>query len=331
METLRDVIDSEGLRAAVNPKRFNVAGIILTYQCTAACRHCLFACSPARPPVVMAAEDCVEALRAYSRLPRVVHIAGGECFLFYERMLEICRAARREGVAPHFVETNASWCASDEITERRLSALRDAGVLGVLISADPYHQEFIPAERAQRCARIAARVFGEQNVLGYEACVRRSGGFVGLTRDEQALRDHVRKHPPEWMAGSAYRHLAKYLDCQPLEAFAAVRCERLFDLERVWEFHFDPYGNLQTNCGVVLGNTRSARPLDLLDQERVWANPIVKVLSRTGPVGLLRLAAERGLAPRDGYVHKCEVCFHARSFLRPHFRHILCPDEVYTP
>ena len=82
MEDLKNVIDTEGLRAAVNPKRFNVAGIILTYQCTAACRHCLFACGPGRPAVVMAAEDCLEYLRAYQRFPRVVHIAGGECFLF---------------------------------------------------------------------------------------------------------------------------------------------------------------------------------------------------------------------------------------------------------
>jgi hypothetical protein len=133
------------------------------------------------------------------------------------------------------------------------------------------------------------------------------------------------------MAGNAYKYLAGYLDPQPLEAFETVRCERLFDLAKVWEFHFDPYGSLQTNCGVVLGNTHNAKPLELLDQDRVSANPVVKILSESGPVGLLRLAVEHGLTPRDGYVHKCEVCFHARSFLRPHYPRILCPDEIYTP
>lgn len=330
MATLDSVIETEGLRAAVNPKRFNVAGIIFTYQCSAACRHCLFACGPERPPVVMAAEDCVEYLRVWHLFPRVIHIAGGECFLFYDELLDVCRKAQAAGVPPHFVETNGSWCTSDEVARRRFTELSGAGVRGVLFSCDAYHQEFVPAGRIARCARFAVEVFGEPNVMGNTELAARADELPDIAEDEDALRNLVRRSPPGWMAGNGAKYLAQYLDQQPLEAFADVRCPELFDIERTWEFHFDPYGNVQTNCGVVLGSAKRTPPLELLTQENISGNPIVQVLCEDGPVGLLRLAADKGLTPRDGYVHKCDVCYHARTFLRPHFPDILCPDEIYA-
>jgi len=324
-------IREHGLRSCVNPKRFRVAGIIWTYQCTIACRHCLFACRPERPHVVMAKEDCLEYLRAFHRMPRVIHMAGGECMVFYDEMLELCREAQREGVPPHFVETNSSWCTSDALVRERFTELREAGIFGVLLSCDPYHQEFVPAERVRRSFRIAVEVFGEENVLGSSPDEARGAELERLTQDEAALRAHVRQHPPGWMTGNAYTHLAKYLDRRPLEAFEHERCADRFDIETTWEFHFDPYGNLQTNCGIVLGNARRTPPLELLTQESISANPIVRVAVEAGPVGLMRMAMERGLTPREGYATKCELCYHARLHLRPHFADVLCPDEVYSP
>ena len=140
MTDVTAAIREHGLRWCVNPQRFNVAGIIWTYQCTIACRHCLFACRPERPHVVMRQEHCLSYLRAFHRFPRVIHLAGGECTIFYDEMLELCRAAQREGVSPHFIESNSSWCVDDAIAERRFGELRDAGILGVLLSCDPYHQ-----------------------------------------------------------------------------------------------------------------------------------------------------------------------------------------------
>ena len=182
MERPEEMIQRVGVRAAANREHFNVAGIIFTYQCSIACRHCLFACRPARPHVAMSKEDCLEYLHFFYRLPRVIHLAGGDCFIFY---------------------------------------------------------------------------------------------------------DHL------------------------------------------WEFHLDPYGNLQTNCGVVLGNAKRTPLAEIVDPNRISANPIVRILADRGPLGLLEHAAEKGLEPRDGCGQKCEVCFHARSFLRPHYPEILCPDEVY--
>jgi len=260
MGDLAAALHEHGVRWCVNPKRFNVAGLLWTYQCTIACRHCLFACRPERPHVVMAKEDCLAYLRVFHRLPRVIHLAGGECTIFYDEMLAL---------------------------------------------------------------------FGEANVIGSAPDESRGAALERMSRDEDALREHVRAHPPQWMTGNAYRHLARYLDKQPIEAFETVRCAEMFDIDRTWEFHFDPYGNLQTNCGIVLGNARRTPPAELLTQANLDANPVVQVVCEAGPVGLLRMAIERGLEPRGGYVAKCELCYHARLHLRRDFPRVLCPDEVY--
>jgi len=330
VDEIRPAIERDGLRTVASRQRCNVAGIIWTYQCSAACRHCLFACGPGRPHVVMSTADCLACLRAFHELRRVIHLAGGECFLFYDEMLAMCREAQRQGVAPHFVETNSSWCTSDAVVDRRFRELRDAGILGVLLSCDPYHQEFVPAERVQRSYLRAVELFGEQNVMGGAVSASCGAELEAIARDEAALRDHVRSHPPGWIVGNAAKHLAQYLDRRPLEAFEQERCADQFDIDRTWEFHFDPYGNLMTNCGIALGNARRMPPSELLTQESIAANPLVRIVCDEGPVGLMRLAAARGLTPRIGYVQKCEVCYHARAFLRPHFPHILCPDEIYA-
>jgi hypothetical protein len=55
-----------------------VAGILYTYRCTIACRHCCFGGSLARPDVRMTTARVVRHLRSPHELGRVVHVAGGE-------------------------------------------------------------------------------------------------------------------------------------------------------------------------------------------------------------------------------------------------------------
>ena len=80
----------------------------------------------------------------------------------------------------------------------------------------------------------------------------------------------------------------------------------------------------------MLGNARRRAPQELLTQANIDANPLVQVVCEAGPAGLMRMATEQGLRPREGYATKCELCYHARLHLRPRFPDILCPDEVYA-
>ena len=59
--------------------------------------------------------------------------------MYYHEVLELCREADREGIAPHFIETNATWCVNGDVARKRRLELQDAGVQGLLISACPHH------------------------------------------------------------------------------------------------------------------------------------------------------------------------------------------------
>jgi len=307
------------------------AGIILTYKCSAACRHCCFACSPKKPHAFMSKDDAVEYLREFWKLDRVIHIAGGEPFIFYERLLEIVQEANRLGVPPHFVETNASWCVSDELTEKRFRELKNAGLLGMYISADIYHQEFVSPDRVRRGIRIAREIFGAENVAAASA----DSDFEALadiSKDEEKFRERVSAGPPV-LVGSAARTLAHYLDERPIQELDLQRPWGTYNPSWGfnWEIHVDQYGNVQTNCGVVLFNAKKV-PLasSFLNEKFREDNPIAKVLCEEGVGGLLKLAEERGYQRKNGYCQKCYLCFELRSFLRPYFPEFLAPDEIYT-
>ncbi|MDP6356511.1 MAG: radical SAM protein [Planctomycetota bacterium] len=317
-----------------------LGGIILTYQCSIACKHCLFSCSPRREPKVMETDDCVEYLREFHKLGRETHLAGGEPFLFWERLIEIARKAGDESVPIHCVETNGFWCVSDEITERRLGALKEAGVLGLKVSADPYHQAFVPAKNLVRAARIGLEIFGQDNVDvgGYSPDPEYLEGLAGISAEEDKLRAYVRNRPPR-MTGTSFRQLAKYLDPVPLDQMDLERpwgnladpsntCERGWDL--TLEVHVDPYDNIQTNCGVILGNAK-LRPLSEVVAGNVTAspNPVIDALISRGVSGLLEVAKSKGYSPKDSYPQKCFLCCEARQYLRRFYPDTLGPDEVY--
>jgi len=330
-------IREDGVAAAIQKK--HVASVLYTYRCTLACRHCLFSCSPRKPNVHVGLEDGLEYLRRLHQTDRVVHIAGGEAMMYWSALIDLCREAGREGVAPHFVETNATWCISDALAYRRLEQLRDAGVLGLLISACPHHQHECPAENYDRCFRAAVEVFGDRNVAAARLTMDELRDFEAIARDEERLADYVRANPP-CLVGRAGEALARYLPDRPISELAHdstwkgpedhMACRTQFDPATIWEIHVDPYGNVTTCCGIIIGNARRAPLAGLLSGEGWLANPLVNVAYHEGPTGLLSMAVERGYVPRDGYPQKCGLCWEVRKFLRPHFPDILGPDEVYT-
>jgi len=334
---VEQVIEEHGVAAAIGLK--HVASLLFTYRCTLSCKHCCFYCSPRRPPVRTTLSDAVEWLGQLHQTDRVIHIAGGEAMMYWDELLAICREAGRRNVAPHFIETNATFATSDALTRDRLVRLRDAGVRGLLISADPYHQRLCPPERRHRCRRIAVEVFGETNVAAAALDLGDLAELRAVGRDDARLGDWTRRHPP-LLSGRAGDELTCYFETRSPEDLldpmwhggAGVRhCRQELDPETMWEIHVDPHGNLQTCCLIVVGDIRRrSLPEAMRSGFREWS-PIVDTAYETGPLGLLRLAEERGYVRSDGYAQKCGLCWEVRKFLRPHFPEALGPPEVYEP
>jgi hypothetical protein len=334
---VEDVVARVGVNRAQIYK--NVAGLLFTYRCTITCAHCLFGCGTKIQSGPMSVEDGVEFLRQLHELDRVVHIAGGEPFMFWDVLSALVEAAGREGVAPHFIETNSSWAASDGLVRERFRRLRGCGVRGMYFSADPFHFQFVPPDNYLRARAIAAEVFGPENVTGHSATPERAAELVAIGRDEARLADYVRRGTPA-LVGNAALRLAHYVPDAPLDrlsgGFGASSakadgpgCRRSFDGRLMWEVHVDPYGNIQTNCGVILGNARKVTVGELLRRDFASENPIASILSTRGPLGLLDLAKARGFPGITHAKQRCHLCFLVRSFLRPHFPGVLGPDEVY--
>jgi hypothetical protein len=270
---------------------------------------------------------------------RVIHIAGGEAMMEYETLLAICREASRHGVAPHFIETNATWCTSRAIASRRLLELRGAGVRGLYISADPFHLAFFPVDRYLRCYETAVDVFGEENVAASRLSRQELREMQRAGRDRARLAGIVRDSPPR-MVGRAAEELAQYLPVKPVDGLThdhlwydappEETCAWEFSPATMWEIHIDPYGNVQTCCGVILGNVERIPLPELIQADFGDAGPIVSALRAGGPVRLLRMAEALGYE-REQYVQKCHLCWQVRKFLRPHYPETLGPDEIYGP
>ncbi len=337
----RDVdrlIEEVGLPDAARQRR--VAGVLFTYRCTIACRHCLFGCSGTRPDVVMTPRQCADGLRMLHETGRVVHIAGGEAMLYWEELAESTRIVHGEGNAPHFIETNCSFAVSDDVVRDRFELLKHNGLKGILASVDAYHQEWVPPERFLRVRRLTREIFGEDRFYGSGSSDEEILGLAEVTRDEAALRDYVSNHTPS-MVGTAHEQLSGYVTsfdprdpALPIRGWQGVRdgvsCNAEFLEGNLWEIHIDPYGNLQTNCCMILGNVSATTPAELLAGGPEKANRFVRIVCEQGPIGLAELAIrEYAFEMPERVTQNCELCHLTRTFLRGFHPEVFGPAEAY--
>jgi hypothetical protein len=134
------------------------------------------------------------------------------------------------------------------------------------------------------------------------------------------------------MVGRAADELSHLL---PTQRVAADRCPLPDylggDLRTPTGVEIHPGGWVNLCAGLALGHVRE-RPLDhILADYDPDAHPIIRVLVREGPVGLLRLAQRHGYTPAEGYVDGCHMCYEARRFLRPYYAAHLAPAHPYVP
>lgn len=319
-------------------------GIFMSYRCTHHCKHCMYACSSRWPADWLSLEDAETLLTQlahhlrgrYPRSSRVgvnygIHWTGGEPFLNYELLLELTALGAWLGLPATFVETNCYWCRDDQITRERLTELKEAGLQGILISANPFVLEGTPFEYTARAARIAQEVFGD-NAMIYQAYFFRQFRTMGL-KGRCSFEEYLQMAPhglaqaellPNGRLPFKLGHLFRQ---HPAERFFGQSCAQ--ELLRDWHIHIDNYGNYVPGyCGgLSLGD---ARDLDaLIDGIELGEHPVLRALL-TDIGALLRLGMDYGYRPREGYVSKCHLCADVRRHLvgRDHFPE-LAPVAFY--
>ncbi|MCD6303427.1 MAG: hypothetical protein J7M21_00515 [Planctomycetes bacterium] len=303
-------------------KRWSFAGLILTYRCTARCASCYLCCSPDAPGR-MAPGEAVEYWRQLDEAlgrPCRIHLTGGEPFIDWPGLIETCRLARAAGLGPlQKVETNAFWATGASVVRERIRALDEAGMEKLVISADPYHQQFVPIERCRLAARLAEEVLGPHRVQvrwrdwlaeGFDTAgmdqARLAGVFAGYAASG---RDRLN--------GRAAETLAPLLASRPTASFADDNCRGA--LLRSRHVHIGPDGLVMpgTCAGIALGSARDER-IDEIHRrlERDYASrPVVAALAARGPVGLAELAGRFGYEPPAACASKCQLCWSVRRWL----------------
>jgi hypothetical protein len=304
-------------------KHWSFAGLILTYWCNAACRSCYLCCGPPQRREEMSPADALSywrSLAAASPHGCRIHLSGGEPFGDWGRLIEVCRAAAGEGLGPlDKVETNAFWATDAAVVADRMRALDACGMRKLVISADPYHQQFVPIERCRLAARVAEQVLGGARVQV------RWRDWLADGQDTDALGEPRRTElfaryaaaGRDRLNGRAAQHLAANLPFRPVGEFADNPCRQ--SLLRSRHVHVDAAGRVipGTCAGIVLGQAKAQSVAEVwrrLADEHA-ARPIVGTLAERGPVGLLDEAVGHGFLPGQGYASKCHLCWDIRRWL----------------
>lgn len=312
-----------GVRLAIPP--LVSGGVMLSYHCTNACRHCMYRCSPGQPDEWLTSEmtESIFGVLARERLLEDVHLAGGEPMMRPELVLEVIRTAVRNGVQLSYVETNAFWCDDRKKGEAVMRRWKEEGLPAVLVSASMFHNEFVPFRNTRSCVEAALEVFGPGGTFVYLPQTyallaqlpddgthtleefKKLSGIAGRADAEARLYSVIPN-------GRAARSLRSCYAPQPADYFAEEVCAA--ELLNVTHFHIDHHGDLFTGFCAGLA---PATCEDLHPRITAASHPVFHLLAVSGPVGLMRSRGEaHGYRERaGGYVSKCDLCMDVRGVL----------------
>ncbi len=308
-------------------KLWHSAGLMLTYWCSSRCACCYNfsgpqAGTPATEMSVELALACWRSVISLAGLRGKVHLTGGEPFGDYPRLREIMRQAHKEKLPGlEKVETNAYWCTDASRVRERLLELKELGLTKLQISADIYHQEYVPLERVRLARDIAIKTLGVDAVQVRWRDYVDNPVLVAEMDEPERLAAYAAElsKRKERLVGRAAKHLAPLLSDKPATEFAGQNCCR--GLLGSAHVHIDGMGNvfIGTCVGIIAGKVGLQPETSL---EHLWRHfdmdehPVLTILRHSGPAGLLEEATKYGYRPLPEYASKCHMCYHVRHFLR---------------
>ena len=318
----------------VTTERLQHGGIMANYRCTAACRHCLYACSPERSDGYITgsvAESACRHLRTGGC--RSIHIGGGEPFLDFDGLLTLVEVVTNAGITVEYIETNAYWTKDREQTKKRLRELSRAGAYALCISLDPFHAEYVPVglplSLAETCQSVGFNYFLWQD--RYLPALSRLDRGKTHSREEmenlispQYVLETARNYGLS-LGGRAIGIEAEFSTLKSADEVKSDRpCQRLLS---GGHFHVDYLGRY-----IPPGCTGIAIPLD----EAVHGipdgkYPVFEALLNGGSTELLRFAIAEGFSDDpQGYPSGCALCFHIRRWLCENSPSAELDPEHYT-
>jgi hypothetical protein len=257
--------------------RLGHGGVIANYECNAACRHCLYSCSPSRTGgyiTKVKADEVCGLLREGGCSS--VHIGGGEPFLDFDGLVMLIQTLGKYGINVDYLETNAFWADDRDMIRKHLSELKKVGADAFCISNDGFHAEFVDPKHPALLA---------------EVCQQTGFGYFMWRCDVNSVR----------YGGRAVH----------LEPKGGKGKSRNCDLLSVNHYHVDLYSNF-----VPPGCTGISIPLrEALGGIPVGKYRVFEALMSGGVGALMKLASENNVVLSDMDKSACTVCFELRKGL----------------
>lgn len=294
-------------------------GILVTYQCNAACRHCLFACSIERDGRYIssdAAERICTLLR--EKGSQSVHIGGGEPFLNFDGLIKVVEAVRRSGLEIDYVETNGFWVTDEKQALQYLHALKRAGANKLLISFDPFHAEYVPVKLPLRLAEICQHA-GFKYLLWKEQfqtmldCVEHEKIHSRAELEKLISPCYVLETAHIYRLNMCGRSINIEKEYSPRKPVGEIitKSQPCRNLLKTNFLHVDLYEKyVMPGCtGITIP---FAEAVEGIPKGRYIA---LETLVSNGVAGLLEYAKGIGFEVDEEYTSPCGLCFHIRHWL----------------
>lgn len=314
--------------------------IMLTYQCTAACRYCGSYSNP-KQILRLRPEHMICAItQAIDAGYETVVFSGGEPTLAQEALLAGIRAASSRGIRTRLV-SNGWWATDEDAADHQIEQLRAAGLSELNISTGDEHARFVPLDNVILACRAAAKIPIGTIVIVVEAAegriitrntIYRHSQFRNTRRQFPQARILVVESP--WMPlstapGLRYQQgAATVLDSLPMR-MGCTNCLGTTTLH--------PDGSLTACCGtamrsipeMVLGNIEE---MTIRDADRRGCDDFLKHWIRVeGPDNILAWAAKKDpqIQWEGMYANRCQSCL--RIYKDPRIRELIrkhYPEKV---
>ncbi len=314
------------------------ASFLLSFKCPASCKHCSYKAGPQKTGSV-ALNETRQWLRelVHTQPLQSVGVHGGEPFLFFELVKQFMKLARELEIPRRWAITNSYWAKSEVIAKKKLSELRDAGLTSITFSVDAFHQEYIPLEFVKNAIGAALALDFEKIYVDsyFVNHPNASNPYDPLTsKSLESLQDldglaFSGRQMHFW--GRAAELLVRYVDLK--DEIPRGQCQVPFwignTIQNPEGIEIDSEGNITLCCGISIGNAKQYPLEEILDNYDCSTHPILGPIAAKGPIGLLKVAKEKGFSPKRSFFDECHLCYEIRKTLAPFFPQYLVPKTCY--
>lgn len=318
-----------------------LSGIIFitTYNCNADCKHCFFDTQTAQHYLSPDIIDRVYADESITKHMFWNHLSGGEVFLQPEKLYEIIRTIRKYFTKDIGMSTNGFWAKTPEIAQKRVQELLEAGISGIAVSADTFHEEYIDTHSVAH-AIAAVSTSGLQNhsyIMGAR-CAEDMLNAMAYNVLTDKLTNKVQASYTMPLAPTTIRSIGKgssvaipKKENMP-QGICSNLCECLgargpYNPSMVW---VDVYGNVMVCYGIIIGNVYETDFAQIIREYKTFDFPLLHIIAEKGPHALIEIAKKEGI-PCDAlkFYDECDVCYTLRKLLLKYYSKELGPRECY--